>query len=255
LDADEFGSFSEHFAAFKKGALWGYIDDQGKVVIPAGYQEATRFSDGLASVKLRDHWTYIDKSGTVKNIFNTQPPRLFVAGVTVSRMYGMYGYVNKDGWWEITPQFESTSDFSEGIAFVQIDSSDYTYIDRTGKPITQTRIYTGDRFREGMAAAEDFPSGRFGFLGKDGTWKIPPQYRTAHSFCSGLANVEFEDGKWGYINQKGSVVIPGQYESAMAFEGELAMVYVPEGKMLKAMYINKKGRVVWESKPFLRVHF
>lgn len=47
---DDAASFSEGLAAVKKNGQWGYIDTDGKVVIPFQYDIAAPFSEGLALV-------------------------------------------------------------------------------------------------------------------------------------------------------------------------------------------------------------
>jgi hypothetical protein len=42
----------------------GFINDEGRLVIPFIYEDARRFSEGLAAVKIDGKWGYIDKTGT-----------------------------------------------------------------------------------------------------------------------------------------------------------------------------------------------
>jgi hypothetical protein len=57
------GSFSEGLARVELNGKWGYIDKEGKEVIPIKYDWARSFSEGLACVKLNGKWGYIDKEG------------------------------------------------------------------------------------------------------------------------------------------------------------------------------------------------
>jgi hypothetical protein len=47
----------------KIGEFFGYADKNGRVVVPAQYQEARRFPDGRAAVKLAGRWGFINYSG------------------------------------------------------------------------------------------------------------------------------------------------------------------------------------------------
>lgn len=49
----------------RQGVLFGYVDDAGKMVIPAIYEVAFRFRDGFAIVKKNDKWGAIDTNGKV----------------------------------------------------------------------------------------------------------------------------------------------------------------------------------------------
>lgn len=45
------------------GKGWGYIDRQGRIVIPPGFDFAGSFAGGLAEASKGGHHGYIDKSG------------------------------------------------------------------------------------------------------------------------------------------------------------------------------------------------
>ena len=65
---DDTNSFSDGLAVVKINSKWGFINKSGELVIPAKYDNAYVFSDGLASVKINDENVIINKSGKV--IFN-----------------------------------------------------------------------------------------------------------------------------------------------------------------------------------------
>lgn len=52
-------SFGDHVAAVKIGGQWGYISTQGNLVIEAMFEEAKSFSNGSAPVKLPEGWCFI----------------------------------------------------------------------------------------------------------------------------------------------------------------------------------------------------
>ena len=49
----------------RQGVLFGYVDDTGKMVIPAIYERAFHFRYGFAIVKKNDKWGAIDTNGKV----------------------------------------------------------------------------------------------------------------------------------------------------------------------------------------------
>ena len=55
--------FNEGLAAVKRGTLWGYVDAQGKLIVPPRYNGAFAFSQGRAAVNRGGRWGYIDASG------------------------------------------------------------------------------------------------------------------------------------------------------------------------------------------------
>lgn len=61
--ADVFRSAT--YAAVKISGRWGFVDQEGTVVIEPQYEEARSFSNGLAAVKQKGKWGFIDQNGTM----------------------------------------------------------------------------------------------------------------------------------------------------------------------------------------------
>lgn len=145
----------------------------------------------------------------------------------------------------IQPQFESVSEFSDGMATYSTRASDaplFTGGGNTGKPL---KLDLGDNLdgyisSEGKilppiyTSAYDFSSGvsavaqekgKFGVIDKLGKWIVQPEYYFINSFNSGLAPFQKnEKGKSGYMNLKGEIVIEPKYDSAGLFYEERALV-------------------------------
>ena len=62
---DDVGSFSEGLAWVGKDGKYGFVDKQGKLVIPLDYGNAGSFSEGLALVEKNRKLGFIDKKGNV----------------------------------------------------------------------------------------------------------------------------------------------------------------------------------------------
>lgn len=62
----------EKVPSMSGGKGWGYIDRQGRIVIPPGFDHAGSFVGGLAEVSRGDRHGYIDRSG--KFIWETREP-------------------------------------------------------------------------------------------------------------------------------------------------------------------------------------
>ncbi len=56
------GSYNERRSF--KGVTWGFLDENGKVVISIKYESVSNFKNGLAEVKYKGKKGYIDKNGT-----------------------------------------------------------------------------------------------------------------------------------------------------------------------------------------------
>ncbi len=224
--------FSEGLLRYRKGTNWGYVDKNGKVVIPARYYYADDFSEGFARVIVQAAGKltvgYINRTGAlvipaVYQTFDTDA-RLsgaFSGGLAVVKVGGKYGFINKTGIVAIAAKYELAGPFHDGLAFVKVNGK-YGYINKTGAlviPATFDEAYT---FSEGLAhvaALNDLGFSRDGFIDKTGKLVIEAKYNTAASFSGGLAYVaETPDDPGTFINPQGQTVfrLPRKVVNTMA---------------------------------------
>lgn len=220
-----------------KDGKWGYINNQGKIVIEPQFDAARDFHDGLALV------SKYDKSG------NTNP----------QTMEDKDGYIDETGKFVIQPQFVSqknifnnssrvsADNFSEGLAIVQIDwtltksgtldvlQRNYACIDKTGKVVFKLdpNQRVSDNFSDGLLLFQLESDKKYGYLDKTGKVAIEPKYVTALPFSEGLAAVStytkktgemFEGVYHGYIDTTGNTKINLQFKEAGSFHEGLARV-------------------------------
>jgi serine/threonine protein kinase len=222
--------FSEGLAAVTFEDRLGYIDRNGKFIIPplieidplSLYREGTyQFVEGLARMVVDHRWGYIDADG--KYVI---PPQFdgaenFANGLARVEIDHQYGYINKRGRFVISPRYESAARyFSEDLAAVEIDHK-YGFINPQGKAVIPPWFDSADGFHEGLARVTlDHKSG---FINKGGEIVIPAEFDVAHSFSQGMARVRI-DGKYGYITTTGKVVIPPEFDDTFSFTEGLALV-------------------------------
>lgn len=95
---------------------------------------------------------------------------------------------------------------------------------------------------EESAYMEDYesPTGKWGFLNKDGKVAIRPAFDDVGFFSEGLAAVN-QKGLWGFINLKGKQVIKPAFRSAWAFHEKKARV-IPFDQ--PSRFIDQQGKVL-----------
>lgn len=98
--ASSWGDFTDGLSRWLFGKKYGFIDRQGKTVIPPQFDLTYGFSEGLAAVQIDKKWGYIDATGRM-----VIAPRVF---------------------WNVKP-------FRNGLAQVQTEDEGVGYIDRSGK--------------------------------------------------------------------------------------------------------------------------
>ena len=215
----------------------GYVDQQGKLVIPFEY-------DGI-----------MEGEGGEGITFNN-----FSEGLAAVVKNEKYGFIDTKGKMIIPLDYDWVSDFSEGLAVVRVNER-YGAIDKTGKVVIPVKYGSLGDFNEGFAFAA-YPSQdmdyKYGLINKNNKEVIPFMYQQMGNFSEGLVAVQ-KDGKWGYVNKENKPVIAINldYEQVNDFSNGLAAVFSFEENSdnMKYGYIDKTGklaiamnftRVYWE---------
>lgn len=127
-----------------------------------------------------------------------------------------YGYMDKEGSIVIPPQFDSVSDFSEGLAAVGVGpplEMKYGFIDRSGTMVIAPQFDGAEDFSEGLAVVRI--GAESGFVDSAGNITMTPGMNIYGGFSGGLARFGYQDSEmgWGYVDKAGRV--------AFVSEGEL----------------------------------
>jgi WG repeat protein len=89
----------------------GYLDLQGKVVIPFVYDGEHSFSEGLAAVERGDRWGYIDRDGRMMIPFEFDDAQEFANGLAAAKKGSETGFIDKSGRFAFHLDFEGASGF------------------------------------------------------------------------------------------------------------------------------------------------
>jgi len=196
----------------KVNGKWGFIDIVGKLIVSPQFENAEEFSEGFAPIQITGKWGYIDFAGKVVIAQQFDYAGKFSEGFAVIQKDDHYGYINKTGKIIIPAKFISAEDFENGIADVMIEVKNqpnpkHSYIDKTGKPITDFDVVTLCSERMILVRKEH----KKGFIDSTGNLVIPLQFDDAHSFKDGLAVVK-ENSKWGCIDKTGKYIVPAKFD-------------------------------------------
>lgn len=171
---------------------------------------------------------FLDPAVLTDGTFAYQPPE----GANVAQPAGTRseepetirctGYIDATGKVVIEPLYQTYSDFSEGLAIVQIPGFERMgAIDTTGKMVIEPRFRWLGSFSEGLATARR-KAGDNGYVDVSGEWVIEPRFDSARTFSEGLALVRIE-GEQAWIDRTGEVVIgPRPYRLADSFSEGVA---------------------------------
>jgi WG containing repeat len=236
------------------------------------------FSEGLSGVLLNDKWGFIDRNGKLVIPYQFDEIQNFSGGVAMVKVGNLFGVINREGKWIISPIDESPIKFFQGISKLNLIS-----VNESGQFVGDPNIYwdklgqlvgtfknpplIAKEFQEGLAimevpswkaelslplptvaTSESISIGRkCGFQDEKGVVVIAPQFDGCQSFSDGLAAVQMafpvKNGwkhKWGYIDRAGKFVVKPQFDYADRLVEERGLV-VSDGKI---GFIDKTGKVI-----------
>lgn len=240
---------------------WGYMNQEGKVVITPKYDIAQEFNEGFAVVALSNMPCLINKNE--KRVIDT----------------GLYQYISR---------------YNEGSSAVRDFKKRWFYIDGNGKTILKldSIIYEANPFNNGLARVsrqQDDVTQKFGFdisnlsyrfayINKNGKYASEFKYRDAEDFDNNIARVKenlmtylvnttfekkcdetteigkfneglavfIDNGKFGYMNLNGEKIIAANFDYASMFCNGLAEVEINGKSCFIDTMGNKKFEPIYE---------
>lgn len=250
---------ADAFYRFEKDDKAGYIDRNGKIVIPPvlnrGSNGGAEFHDGLLEIDV-SNGHYVDTKGKLvidgKSLYRGWDFSEALA-VAMRKNESQWGYIDRSGKFAISPRFKSSDDdyvwpFAGGFAKIKVQGK-YGYIDHSGEFVLKPQFPDADDFSDGMARivlegpctyipdgacgfanavhaggkVANAPVCKFTFIDMAGRVVSQDRYDFARSFAEGLAPVR-KDSRWGFIDKTGKLVIGYHFEDAQPFSDGLARV-------------------------------
>lgn len=198
------------YPAYKKQRgtrKWGYINNEGKFIIPPTYDWVDEFKEnGLARVSLDGKATIIDRNGSII----VEP---------------IYDYINE---------------FSEGLATPWKDNN-YAVLNEKGQIVIESKGYIGE-FHNGLATIErkiSDSSYLYGFINKEGKIVIEPQFEQAGSFENGKALVKMGDYRFAVIDTIGKILTEFKYKRVEQLSEDI-LIYTDEDDLKGYVFSDGK---------------
>jgi len=218
---------------------YGYVDPNGKEVIPMDFTAAGDFENGLAIVALDELWGIIDTNGSeivpiqYQNVWHPK------SGMIRVRQANKYKFIDFDTKAPIKDSYVMATDYQDDYAIVN-DGDKYLIMDKKGetRPLPYSLVDHGGEGKWMYAT-----DARFGFLNNDGTVLCPPQYDLVMRYQEDRAGYAIADA-WGYLDEKGQRVIVPQYPLVWDFVDGYARMINQNG----FGFMNKQGENVMPSR-------
>lgn len=163
------GIFSEGLMGYGTFAerKYGFINTNGKIVIPARYDEVGAFCEGLAAVKINNKWGFVNKEGELVIPCQFDRADSFSEGLAAVCINNKWGFINKEGEIVIQCLFNSAQKFSNGYTVVTNDNKQPALMDKQ----TQVLIMFGEMpyisgYSDGLCRIST--NDRVGYVDKEG---------------------------------------------------------------------------------------
>jgi hypothetical protein len=119
VEYDTVSEYNENRAAVQLKDKWGFIDENGKEVVPLKYDKVNPYQDGLARVQSNYKWGFIDKNGKEIVPLKYDEVNPFKDGLARVQSYGEWGFVDAIGKEVIPCKYYKAEDFTDGLAHVE----------------------------------------------------------------------------------------------------------------------------------------
>ena len=211
--------FRSGLCAIKIGDKWGYMDNQGNLVIDTIYDFARVFTeDGLARVRQGSRHMFIDKGG--KCVLNVD---------------------------------STISGFTNNRAAVILNGEE-CLIDKSGNKICNLNCDGFYSFQDdGLATIKQ--DGKYGKIDSLGNVVISAKYENLGVFRNGLAAARL-NGKWGLIDRNGKEVVRPVYEYFYSNPND-DNVFIFSDKLSEDIYVfyyyDGEGKLIWQDLPQVKV--
>lgn len=219
---------------------WGFIDENGNLVIADTYDNTRDFSEGLAAVNSKGKWGYINTAGkiVIENTYRSAFP--FKNGIArVQNFDKLYGFIDKTGTAILPFIYEEAYDLQDGL--IKIKSKiGYNFIDTKGDTLLASDITKVNNYKGGYAIAKDY--GKEALLDTKGKVVIDFEYEKVYQPDKDFVRVR-KDKKYGTVSFDNKRIIPLEYDKLTEFQGEVAAakkngtwsLITIENKVIKAL--------------------
>lgn len=262
---------------YKDNGSFGWMDLNGKIVIPAQYGTVGFFKEGLAWAERNGKYGFVNKANEVMIPFKFTSANDFDKGRAIVELDTLFGIVDRSGAFIIPAKFKDIGQYAEGLIYA-VEDSLYGFFDGFGFPRIPAQFDEAFSFSNGMAKVNY--KGYEAYIDEYGAYVIRPLFTEINIYTDSLIVAEdgdyfklayysgkvldnlmpiddigvlknnrcifFYDGMVGYLNEKGKVVVQPTYDefTNAKTDGEFNGNYAKVSKKEKFGIIDRDGKVV-----------
>lgn len=192
------------------GDRYGYINKEGKLIIPFKFSKAYEFND---------------------------------FGVAIVEENNKFGIIDINGEYIINPQFDSISPYSEGRA-IYIEKSKMGVLDEKGNKLIEAIYDYIGNYNNGYAVVgiKRDSAYRYGYLDLYANEILEVKYLSANDFNDGFGLIKIKDREFALVDFQGKIGNTYNFEYVGSYGEELMVFSILLGGPYG--YINRDGEIV-----------
>ena len=132
--------------------------------------------------------------------------------------------------------------FSDGLAQIRNCDSQYNFIDKQGKLLSEQWFEWVDIFHDGLARVRR-EDNLYNLIDKNGNYLFDEWFMYVDNFYDGFAEVQREDGKYNFITANGKLLSEQWFEWIGSFYNGFALV---ERENHQYNFIDRQGKLLSE---------
>jgi hypothetical protein len=206
----------------KENSRYGYMDDDGKIVVPPSFDFAWDLQDGMGRIKTKGKYGFVNEKGEIiikaefayADDFREGYARVNTTDTTVLDL-AYTGYDLNKGWTFIDKKgvvfsqtFAKAEYLKTGFAQVKTDpgyDAPWLYVAFADGQLNPQERNTEAMFAfngHDVAPASETETGKIGAINRNEEWVIQPVFDAIEPFSEGFAAAK-KDNQYGYIDTNG----------------------------------------------------
>lgn len=218
------------YSCVARDGLYGFIDENHRLIVPLVYERAFPYLDNYAMVCRDGLWGFIDIHGKEIVPMKYDTIYSFSNELACYSREGCYGYVNKKGVEVVPPIYDDALPFSCSFAKVKKNGK-WGYIRVNGDVVIPLLYNDAHNCVDGLMVVNQggrldkkwgvTTGGKWFVLNEKGK-RISREYTLISNYINGFAKVNiggryenndcFMGGLWGILNSRGEECVPLVYE-------------------------------------------
>lgn len=230
---------SDEVMIVKKGKRKYLLKSDGKKLLRKGFNKINPLQNGWYVAQHKQKVYAISRAGRLQAMPALyRYGKYFSEGMIAISLKDKHGFADTNGQILVTPSFKAVSDYSEGLALVQINGKKGACLDRQGRELFQFEGVFKSGFHNGLAIVKG--SQGWYYLNTSGQNEFGTHYEKASAFVGDRAKIRRLEG-WHLIDRNGRVLHEQPY-----YEIELT-----EEGALRIKELSGKGLLDYNLKPLI----